>query len=222
MPEVSFGGHYSAPRAELLPFVPRSATRVLDVGCGAGGFGRTLLADRPTVELWGVEADPAAALLASAHYRQVLTGPFPEAAADLPQGYFDLVCFNDVLEHMVAPERAVQAALHHLAPRGTLFASIPNIRHFSVLWPLLTRGRWDYADDGLLDRTHVRFFTKSTMVELLENAGWHVLDVIGINRCRWPDAGRDTWKTKVASIASRGRSDDFFYTQYVLQAQRRA
>lgn len=212
------GGHYSAPRAELLPLVPSSATRVLDVGCGAGGFGRSLLAVRPAVELWGVEANPEAAALAAADYQRVVVGLFPDASPELPTQYFDLICFNDVLEHMLDPQSAVGAATAHLARGGSLFASIPNVRHFSVLWPLLTRGRWDYADDGLLDRTHVHFFTRATMVELFERSGWRIDRVVGINRSRWPEAGKDTWKTRLASVVTRGRSDDFFFTQYVLQA----
>jgi 2-polyprenyl-3-methyl-5-hydroxy-6-metoxy-1,4-benzoquinol methylase len=205
--------HYDFPRTEMLAFVPEQASRVLDVGCGAGGFGRSLLAARPAVELWGVEPDPVGAEAArQSGYRHVADGTFEDAAADLPSGHFDAVLFFDVLEHTAAPAAALQAAHRLLAPQGELVASIPNVRHFSVWWPLVVRGRWDYTDYGILDRTHLRFFTRTSMRELFAATGWEVVSTTGINRTA-------TAKTNAARALTRRRVDEFLYMQYVLVAR---
>jgi 2-polyprenyl-3-methyl-5-hydroxy-6-metoxy-1,4-benzoquinol methylase len=205
--------HYDFPRTEMLAFVPSDARRVLDVGCGGGGFGRSLLAGQPSVELWGVEPDPTSAEAARrSGYRHVQDGIFEDAAGELPSEHFDVVLFFDVLEHTKAPDVALHAAHRLLAPQGRLVASIPNVRHFSVWWPLVMRGRWDYAEYGILDRTHLRFFTRNTMGELFRSTGWKVISTTGINRTT-------TVKTKTAHLLSRGRVDDFLFMQYVLVAQ---
>ena len=210
---------YEAPRDDLLPFFPAGAKRMLDVGCGAGGFGRTVQNAHPDVEVCGVEPYPLAAQAARGHYAQVVTGLFPDVAPELGDRRFDVVFFNDVLEHTYDPVTVLQGARPLLADGGTVVASIPNIRHFSVLWDLIRHNQWRYEERGLLDRTHIRFFTAPTMRALFEDNGWRVLDLVGHNRARWPNSGTDTWKTRALGRATLGRSDPFFWTQYVVTAR---
>ena len=215
---------YQSPRADMLRFLPAGARTVLDVGCSTGGFGRTLRAARPDLAVWGIEPDPVAAAAASeAGYTRIAVGGFPEAASGFSNtGFsntgFDVIFFNDVLEHMVEPEKALTAAHDLLAPGGHVVASIPNVRHFSVWWPLIRRGEWEYEDTGILDRTHLRFFTPASMRALFDATDWQVLDIQGTNRARWPNSGMDTWKTRTLSRATAGRSDPFFWSQYVVTA----
>lgn len=211
---------YNSPREELLPFLSTSARRVLDVGCGGGGFGRTVLERRPEVEIWGVEPHaPSAAVARSSGYVHVESGSFPDVAPRFSDGMFDAILFNDVLEHIVEPAAALRAARRLLAREGRVVASIPNVRHFSVWWPLIRHGEWRYTDSGLLDRTHVRFFTRDTMRALFNECGFVVESMTGVNRSRWPDSGIDTWKTRWLSRLTLGRSDDFFFVQYVVVAR---
>jgi len=158
-------------RTEVVPFVPSAARSVLDVGCSFGAFGMSLKRDRPGIEVWGVEPNRGAASVAENRLDVVVNGSFPQ---DVPDRQFDCVVFNDVLEHLDDPWSALRRARRYLTPGGRLVASIPNVRHFSVLVPLLTQGRWTYRDTGILDRTHLRFFTRSTMIELFESTGWCV------------------------------------------------
>lgn len=210
---------YQSPRVDMLRFLPAGARTVLDVGCSTGGFGRTLRAARPDLDVWGIEPDPVAATDASeAGYTRIVVGGFPEAASEFADATFDVIFFNDVLEHMVEPEKALAAAHRLLAPGGHVIASIPNVRHFSVWWPLIRRGEWAYEDTGILDRTHLRFFTPASMRSLFDATDWHVLAIQGTNRARWPNSGTDTWKTRALSRATAGRSDPFFWTQYVVTA----
>lgn len=207
---------YSATRDELGPYVPRNAERVLDVGCGVGGFGVTLRNLVPRAELWGVEPVEEAADEARRVYDRVLTGLFPDDGHDLPAGHFDAVFMLDVLEHMVDPEAALRAARSLLAPGGVLVASIPNVRHWDVWWPLVRHGTWTYTETGLMDRTHLRWFTRSSIAELFAEAGWDLVSLDGINRSE--PVG---WKAKAVARLAR-RSEDFFFVQYAVVARPRA
>ncbi len=176
-------GHYHhVPRLEVAPFVPRDARSVLDVGCSSGAFSGTLRdVLGPRVRLVGIEAVPEAAERARTmgSFDEVLTGYFPDV---LPSGgeVFDLICFNDVLEHVVDPWQMLRDTRTHLAAGGHVLATIPNIQYAEVLWDLL-RGRFTYQDQGVLDRTHLRFFTKSSMVDLFADAGYRVASITGVN-----------------------------------------
>lgn len=169
-----------AERRELLPFVPRTASRILDVGCGLGGFSRTVKAGTPGLCAWGIEENPTAAAHAALHLDKVVTGRFPDdMPPDAPQ--FDTVFFNDVLEHMVDPWAALQAVRPYLAPGGTVVASLPNLRHFTVLNSIIRRADFSYTDIGVLDQTHLRFFTRSTMIEMFTSVGYDVASCTPIN-----------------------------------------
>jgi len=162
-----------------VPFIPPAASTVLDVGCSRGLFGTTLQTARPELRLFGIEPDPTTAEEAAAHYEQVTCGFFPD---DLPAGgTYDCIVFNDVLEHVVDPWTMLDRAKERLAPGGCVVASIPNVRHYIVVRNLALRGRWDYADWGVLDRTHLRFFTRASIEELFESADMAIETLAPIN-----------------------------------------
>jgi 2-polyprenyl-3-methyl-5-hydroxy-6-metoxy-1,4-benzoquinol methylase len=203
----------------MLPFVPEKCNRLLDVGCGEGGFGESLKRLRK-IEVWGVEPVKPAAEKASAKLDKVVKGIFgPETP--LPAGSFDCVIFNDVLEHMLAPEDALRYARVLLAPGGVVVASIPNIRNFPTFWQLLFHARWDYSDAGILDRTHLRFFTKSSIVKMFEREGYDLDNVCGINAYMGdPNPGKVPWKSyKLASAMFPGKFEDMKYLQFAVVAR---
>ncbi len=162
-------------RREVVPFIPPGAKRILDVGCARGGFG-ALLTDR---EVYGVEPNPEAATVAAKRYRHVYRGVFPDV---VPEGeVFDCTIFNDVLEHLVDPYAAVRDCRDYLAMDGHVVASIPNMRYVQVLKRLLFNADWTYTDVGVLDRTHLRWFTHKTMRSLFEENGFTVETLAPIN-----------------------------------------
>lgn len=165
-------------RPEMAPFVPGSTERLLDVGCSQGGFGAALRRSRRDIHLVGLEPDAAAAESARQHYDEVIVGHFPDAVPD--DAAFDCVVFNDVLEHLVDPQAALQAAHGILLRGGCVIASIPNVRSARVVFDLVLRGRWDYADAGILDRTHLRFFTRSSIQRLFTDAGFEIENIAGL------------------------------------------
>lgn len=168
----SRASYYGHARPEVAALVPAEARQVIDFGCGGGAFGRALKAARPAVEVRGVEPVPTAAALAREGLDDVHVGG---ADDPLPEGWPrpDCVVFADVLEHLVDPWATLRRVRTLLAPGGALVVSIPNVLHHSVVADL-ARGRFDYQDAGVLDRTHLRFFTAATARELVEHAGFRV------------------------------------------------
>jgi len=164
-------GYYGYDRPEVRALVPPEARNVLDVGCGAGALGAALRGERPGVKVRGIEpsdnAERAARNLDAA-VRGTAESGLP---ADWPRP--DCVIFADVLEHLVDPWAVLRQYRQSIAENGSLVVSLPNVRHGSVVFPLL-KGDFDYADAGVLDRTHLRFFTPRTALQLLRDTGWRI------------------------------------------------
>lgn len=179
-------------RAEMLPFVPRHLGRVLEVGCGRGGFGQLLKERDGDVEVWGVETSAEACAIAASRIDRIVHGMYPDGLGpDVP--VFDCIVFNDVLEHLQEPGEVLAGTRALLAPGGVVVASVPNVRDLRVTFPLVVLGKWEYTDVGLLDRTHLRFFTRSSMLEMFVAAGYEVETVCGVNlglSDRFPEASR--------------------------------
>ena len=128
-----------------------------------------------------MEREPRAAAHAAKQMHKVLVGRFDAVQADIPIRYFDLVVCNDVIEHMEDPESFLRAIRERLVSGGHVLASIPNVRHWEVLWQLLVSKDWRYVQSGTLDRTHVRFFTEKSVRRLFEQAGFLIERESGIN-----------------------------------------
>jgi 2-polyprenyl-3-methyl-5-hydroxy-6-metoxy-1,4-benzoquinol methylase len=150
--------------------------RVLDVGCSTGYLGKAL-ADRGCV-VDGVEIDPEAAQLAREHLHEVMEIDLDndDLAQAFPGRQYDCIVFADVLEHLMNPAAVLESAISLLSPDGEFVISIPNVTHGSVRLALL-QGRWDYRDTGLLDRTHIRFFTHESILDLVREAGLAVTEL---------------------------------------------
>ncbi|MBS1676651.1 MAG: methyltransferase domain-containing protein [Actinobacteria bacterium] len=166
--------YFEFDRPELRELVPAEARRVLDVGCGAGALGAALREERG-IEVMGLELSPDAA----ARARERLDGVVEANLDDLDHlpfepGGFDAMVFGDVLEHLRDPHRLLHVLRRWLADDGALVCSIPNVGHWSVVLPLLAQDRWPYADAGLLDRTHVHFFTLTEAELMLRECGFKI------------------------------------------------
>lgn len=171
--------YYAGLRPELIPFIPDRFRRVLEVGCGRGGFRRNL---PPDVEVWGIEPTAEQAEVARQSLTRVLHGNYESVSASLPDRYFDLVICNDVIEHMPDDAAFLTSIRSKLATDGALMGSIPNMRHWPTLSALVSNQEWEYQDSGVLDRTHLRFYTIKSFPRLLERSGFTVQRFEGINR----------------------------------------
>jgi len=160
--------YFSGARCEIEPLLPGKVERVLDLGCGAGGTLGWLQATGRAIHTVGVELFLPAANQARQVADEVYCLDFEREPLPQDLGRFDLILCLDVLEHLVDPWGAVDRLVREQLGRGgTLLISVPNVRHHSVLLPLLLRGKWEYQDHGPLDRTHLRFFTRSSAVQML-------------------------------------------------------
>jgi len=182
--------YYDNARTALLDLFPRAPTRLLDVGCGSGATGAVAKERWPGVETIGIEIVPAAAQRAAARLDRVITGSAEtlDLAAAGVAGV-DGVLLLDVLEHLVDPWRFLERLRAVLAPDAMVVASIPNVAN---LWLLeeLAAGRFTYASDGLLDKTHLRFFTRASIASLFDGAGYDITRWQRITDGRVDDATR--------------------------------
>lgn len=169
--------YYRHARPEVAPLLPRDVRRVLDVGCGAGAFAGHFAAG---TEVWGIEPG-AAAEDAGKRLHRVLRGLYHEVEGELPAAHFDVIVCNDVIEHMADPDAFLRSARTKLAPGGCLVGSIPNVRFVKTLFGLLVLKDWRYEDAGVMDRTHLRFFTERSLRRLFREHGFAVQEMRGLN-----------------------------------------
>ncbi|MDP1636696.1 MAG: methyltransferase domain-containing protein [Candidatus Nitrotoga sp.] len=166
--DVSFS-YYSYVRPEILKLVPTSAIRILDVGCGAGTLG-TSIKSRQKAEVHGVELMSHAASKAEDCLDHIWNCPVESALPELVDGYYDCIVAADVLEHVTDPWNTLIDLKEKLAPDGRIVVSLPNVQNWDIVSDLLA-GKWDYRGEGILDRTHLHFFTRKSVEELFWNAG---------------------------------------------------
>jgi 2-polyprenyl-3-methyl-5-hydroxy-6-metoxy-1,4-benzoquinol methylase len=176
-------GYYTNIRQEMLDFLPKNAKKVLDVGCGQGSFAMAVK-DQNDAEVWGIELMEDEAKMAESVLHEVFIGPCENHIDKLPDNYFDTIFFNDVLEHLVDPYMVLEQMKSKLSPNGVIISSIPNLRYHNALSSLVLKKDFKYEDHGVMDKTHMRFFTKKSIRRMYEEAGFEVKQHVGINRSR--------------------------------------
>lgn len=203
--------YYHAPRNDMLPFVPHGAKRILEVGCAAGEFGALLKRER-NAEVWGIELNETMAREAAQKLDRVLVGDALEQIQALSEPRFDCVVCNDVLEHLSDPWTVLRTIPNLLYNGGRVVASLPNFRYVHNLIDIVIKGDFAYTDSGILDRTHLRFFTKKSILQLFEETGYELEVLQGIN----PTMSRKfAWLNRLLM----NRLEDTRWLQYACVAQ---
>jgi 2-polyprenyl-3-methyl-5-hydroxy-6-metoxy-1,4-benzoquinol methylase len=213
--DVKPDNYYRNVRVEMLPYVPADAATMLDVGCGAGLFGE-LVKGRGPCEVWGIETVQAYADDAAGRLDRVLIGDVTVLLDAIPARYFDAIVCNDVLEHLVDPEDVLARVKDKLTGRGVVVSSIPNIRFYPTLYELVAHRGWEYEESGILDRTHLRFFTTASIRRMYERLGYEVLRHEGIN-----PIGDLPMRFRVANAVLGGRLNDMRFVQFATVARPR-
>lgn len=174
--------YFSHERSELVAQVDEGARRVLDVGCGTGNISAAIKRNRHAMEIWGIELVPEVARQAEKNpaLDRVICGDAAQAIKDLEPGSFSHIVAGDVLEHLEDPWSVLAGLYRCLEPGGKFISSIPNIRNLSFLFQLFVLGRFKYKDSGVLDRTHLRFFTRKDIQLMFEGAGFENIQISAV------------------------------------------
>jgi 2-polyprenyl-3-methyl-5-hydroxy-6-metoxy-1,4-benzoquinol methylase len=206
--------YYSQNRPEMRSLIPPSTKSLLDVGCGAGSFGEAIRAERPELSLSGIELFEDQAARARKHYGEVWSGDVHDVLQQLHARRFDLIVFNDLLEHLIDPAKVLRQCRELLSTEGKVLASIPNMRFWPALSDLVFQADWRYRDAGVMDSTHLRFFTRKSIVRLFEHTGFRVLQMHGINKT-WIRS----WRWRICNLLMAGRLEDCLYPQFAVLAE---
>lgn len=153
----------------------REKSKVLDVGCATGYFAKKL--KEKDCKVWGIEQNPEAAKIARKYCEKVVVADI-ESSRKLPlsEKFFDYILFLDLLEHLRDPAKVLSFFTSYLAEGGYIIISAPNVAHISIRTRLLM-GKFNYEKLGIMDETHLRFFTKSTLIKMIENSGLEVQEI---------------------------------------------
>lgn len=208
---------YENPRPEVQALVPRRARRILDLGCSSGALGAAIK-ERQEAEVVGVEIDSGYAATAAERLDRVLVGDLDQLALALPTelGRFDCLIAADVLEHLRDPWAVLATFARLLDTGGAAVVSLPNVRYWDTFRALAVRGTWPRHDEGIFDRTHLRWFTLKDARELLAQAGLEVVEVAPQYRLR-----PSNWRSgRQAERFARTPLAPFLVFQYVLRGVR--
>jgi len=227
-PDLGFDPQYHQnPRFEIASFINEPPGVVLDIGCGGGATGKLIKEKFPGTRVLGVELNPHAAAHARRYLDDVVCASIEEVdpAQLVGNAEIGIVLLLDVLEHLYDPWHALTRIRGWLAEGTRVLASVPNIRNLVNLHEL-AGGEWEYGPHGVLDVTHLRFFTRASLRRLFEETGYAVTHMEPLTQPAWVDRyviARRPGKlvTKNLSIAFRDRDDleDLYAFQYVVDAR---
>lgn len=176
-PQAHATGYHGNPRPEVVQRLGITPSCLLEIGCGSGATARLVKELHPGCRVIGVETNAGAIDLARPHLDVAYNSTFEDVdidAADFPKGSVDAVILCDVLEHMVNPWAALEKLRKVVASGARVAASIPNVRNLMLL-DQVARGGWQYEAQGLLDITHLRFFSLRDMMRMFAETGFRVL-----------------------------------------------
>jgi SAM-dependent methyltransferase len=205
--------YFAGARADFVACLPaQHDASILEVGCGSGATGALALAGGKAARYVGVELFEDAAAEARRHLTNVVVGDIERLDLPFAPCTFDALILSEVLEHLVDPWAVVRRLALLVRPGGMVLASSPNVSHWRVVAELL-RGRFELADQGVFDRTHMRWFTPSSYRAMFESAGFAVTSVGPLT----PFSSR----TRAISRLTGGRLDHAFMVQICLAGIRR-
>jgi len=175
--------YFSNNRQDMLFYIPDWVNTTLEFGCGDGSFSE-LVKNKYGSESWAVEIESEYAKEASGKIDRVINNDAFKSLPELPDNYFDCIIMFDFLEHLQHPWMLLEKIKCKLSKNGIIVTSIPNIRYYRVFKDLLLYGEWNYQDQGVLDITHLRFFTYKTIINMFNDLDYEIITMKGIHPTR--------------------------------------
>ena len=167
--------YFDQVRSEVLAWMPEKVEKVFEIGCGSGATLSHIKKNGFASWVGGMELVGNVVQAGKMNIDLLLEGNIEETDIPLDEASIDVILCLDVLEHLIDPWAAVAKLKRYLKPGGIIIASLPNVKNLKVVIPLLFKDEWEYVSAGQLDRTHLRFFTNKTSVELFQDAGFKVV-----------------------------------------------
>lgn len=171
--------YFNHNRQEMLQYIPKGSKFILDVGCASGKFGLALKKQIPCI-VWGIEPNHEASKIAKYNLDNVINSKFDDNI-DFCGQKFDCIIFNDVLEHLPNPNEVIEIAKKYLNPNGYIVSSIPNVFYYWNFIRNILHEDWKYEDAGIMDKTHLRFFSSSSIKRMFVESGGEIIKHEGIN-----------------------------------------
>lgn len=213
--------YFSNTNADLVALIPPNPGRILDLGCASGKLGEDIIKATSPKEYIGIEIVPGIAEIARIRLSKVLVGNVESILPKIDTGSFDWIIMADILEHTVDPWSVISEVSRIIKPHGMLLMSIPNVRNLGILFDLACKGRWDYTPFGIMDQGHLRFYTRSTITELLNKSKFEIRSCQSNSRNRWK-----RWRGKTIArilsliIAKPSAYEEFITVQWIILAQK--
>jgi 2-polyprenyl-3-methyl-5-hydroxy-6-metoxy-1,4-benzoquinol methylase len=202
--------YFSGARRRFVDDLPRNtAARWLEVGCGGGNTAAYAMAEGKCGWCCGVELCSGPAAEAAIKLQQVIVGDIEKLTLDLPTASFDILILSEVLEHLSDPASVLKKLRGLMKPGAIVMAGSPNVCHASVVRMLL-KGDWDYQREGIMDATHLRWFSPRSYRALFEKAGY-IVDHVG-------PANTLHWKARLINKLSLKKFEHLFHSQIYLRA----
>ena len=163
---------------QLFDLIPDTLESIIEIGSGSGVLAQAIKHRTPATQYIGVELDPEYTKLSSRYCDLVLTDNIEKPSEELIKHIqsSSAIVFSDVLEHLYNPWQTLKFLRTEISKDSAIYASIPNIQHWSIIFGLIS-GNFNYTDSGLLDRTHIRFFTKNTIISMFHDCGFEVKSI---------------------------------------------
>ncbi len=210
--------YYNTNRPEILSLVTEKVDKILDIGCSNGNFAKSVKDNNLCNYTYGIEPFEASALKAKEILDFVINEPVENALEKIDDNSIDIIFFNDVLEHLINPENTLVLCKNKLKSNGKIICSVPNVGYYWNLYNLVFKKKWEYTKSGILDETHLRFFTRSSLINTFERAGYKIEKNLG------NEVGKVKLSKRISLLNKyilKGALDDSVYSQFLIVASKK-
>lgn len=215
-------GYFSIINAAIVQMIPECPGRILDIGCADGSLGERIISCKKPEAYIGVELIRSVADKAKTRLTDVYTGSADAILPALRDSTFDWIIMADSFEHMADPWKTTAELARILKPGGHLALSVPNVGNLNVILDLFFRGQWNYAPSGILDRGHVRFFTRASIRQLLTDFGFRMIRCFSNPKTRWKKPrGKIIARLLCCLIGRPSAYEEFIAFQWIVEAQKK-
>lgn len=214
-------GYFETINSDLVDQIPDKPGKILDVGCATGKLGEEVI-DKKQPEVYdGIEVVPSIAEIAKKHLSKVYVGQAEELLSKLKSGYYDWVILADSLEHTVDPWSILKEVNRILKEDGHIIVSLPNVRNLGVITEVLVKGTWNYKEMGILDKGHLRFFTRKNILKMLSDCGFETELIYSNPRNKWKKVkGRFIARVISFAIGKPAEYEEFITVQWRIVAKK--